>query len=119
MGFTNAKIGLQEITGKGKRADLELLVDTGALYSMVPASLLKDLGIEPEVRLDFETANGEVIYREVGEARFFYDGRKAISKVIFGEEDDAALLGVVTLEALGLEVDPVRKQVRPTRMILY
>ncbi len=64
-------------------------------------------------------ANGQFIERNVGEARFFYDGRKSVSPVIFGEEGDAAVLGVVTLESLGLEVDPVRKQVRPTRLILY
>jgi hypothetical protein len=43
----------------------------------------------------------------------------AISRVIFGEDGDAALMGVVALEALGLEVDPIRKQVRRAKMILY
>jgi predicted aspartyl protease len=57
--------------------------------------------------------------REVGEARFFFDGRNAVSNVIFGESSDAPILGVVTLEQMGLEVDPARKQIRPTRLILY
>ena len=97
----------------------DLLVDTGALYSIVPGSLLRELGIEPTQRLEFELADGPVIMRDVGEARFFYDGRNAVSNVIFGEQDDAAVLGVVTLEQMGLEVDPVHKQILPTRLILY
>jgi len=55
----------------------------------------------------------------MGEARFFYEGHKAVSPVILGEEGDAAILGVVTLESMGLEVDPVRKQIRPARLLLY
>jgi len=119
MGFVSTKISLEEVRHGGQRREVELLVDTGALYSMVPAALLRELGIQPVDRLEFEMANGQPIERDVGEARFFYDGRKAVSPVIFGEEGDAAVLGVVTLEAMGLEVDPVRKQIRPTRLLLY
>ena len=119
MGFVNAKVSFEEIRKGGERREIELLVDTGALYSIVPATLLRELDIQPEEKLEFELANGQFIERNVGEARFFYDGRKAVSPVIFGEEGDAAVLGVVTLESLGLEVDPVRKQLRPTRLILY
>ncbi len=119
MGFVNAKVSLEEIRKGGARREVELLVDTGALYSIVPGPLLCELGIQPVQELEFEMANGQSIERNVGEARFFYDGRKAVSPVIFGEEGDAAILGVVTLESMGLEVDPVRKQIRPTRLILY
>jgi len=118
MGFTNAKIGLQSLGG-GLRQDVELLVDTDALYSIVPATILRALRIEPTQRLEFEVADGRGMLRSVGEARFFFDGRNAVSNVIFGEENDAAVLGVVTLEQLGLEVDPARKEIRPARLILY
>ena len=119
MKFVNTRISLEEVRHGGQRREVELLVDTGALYSMVPAALLRELGIQPVDRLEFEMANGQPIERDVGEARFFYDGRKAVSPIIFGEEGDAAVLGVVTLEAMGLEVDPVRKQIRPSRLLLY
>ncbi len=119
MGFVNAKISFEEVRQGGRRKEVELMVDTGALYSMVPGALLRELGIQPVSRLEFEMANGQPIQRDVGEARFFYDGRKAVSPVIFGEEGDAAVLGVVALESMGLEVDPVKKQIRPTRLLLY
>ncbi len=119
MGFVKAKVELENISGPAVRRATELLVDTGAIYSIVPRSLLHELDIEPSQRLTFELANGTTVERDVGEARFFHDGRKAVSPVIFGEGDDAGVLGVVTLEALGLEVDPVRGQIRPTRLLLY
>ncbi len=119
MGFVNAKVSFEEIRQGGQRREVELLVETGALYSIVPGTLLRELGIQPVDKLEFEMANGQFIERNSGEARFFYDGRKGVSPIIFAEEGDAAVLGVVTLESLGLEVDPVRKQIRPTRLILY
>ena len=119
MGFTSVRIELENLTKKGVRRDTELLVDTGALYSIVPGSLLRELAIEPTQELEFELADGRLILRGVGEARFFFDSRNAISNVVFGEPGDAAVLGVVTLEQLGLEVDPVHKRVKPARLILY
>jgi hypothetical protein len=35
--------------------------------------------------------------------------------VIFGRRGDAALLGVVALEELGLTLDPLRRRLRPLR----
>ncbi len=119
MGFVQARVALENISGPPNQRDADLLADTGALYSAVPGALLRELGIEPREQMTFELADGRTVERAVGEARFHYNGRNAVSPVIFGEESDGALLGVVTLEALGLEVDPVRRQIRPTRMILY
>ena len=69
--------------------------------------------------MDFETASGQVIYRDIGYAWFRYNGRQALSPVVFGEEADASLLGVVTLETLRMEVDPVRNEIRPIRGKMY
>ncbi|MBS7629139.1 hypothetical protein KEJ23_04095 [Candidatus Bathyarchaeota archaeon] len=40
------------------------------------------------------------------------------TNVIFGEKEDTPLLGVTTLEELGLEVDPVTKQLKPAALLL-
>lgn len=102
-----------------KHAAVELLVDTGALYSVLPASVLQELGIEPLERKSFKTADGRRIERAVGEAVFAYNGQRGTSKVVFGTEDDASLLGVTALEALGLEVDPTSGTMRPATLFLY
>jgi predicted aspartyl protease len=38
--------------------------------------------------------------------------------VIFGEAADQPVLGVTALEMMGLEVDPVRGELRPTEFLL-
>ena len=38
--------------------------------------------------------------------------------MIFGEEGDSTLLGAFTLEALGLALDPLKRELRPLPMIL-
>jgi hypothetical protein len=37
---------------------------------------------------------------------------------LFGEEGDSMLLGAFTLEALGLSLDPLRRDLKPLPMIL-
>ena len=38
--------------------------------------------------------------------------------VIFGETDDACLLGAHTLVSLGLSLDPIKRELNPLPMIL-
>jgi len=49
-----------------------LLVDSGAVYSVVQRSVLAELGIKPHSKQTFTLANGDVIERELGDALFEY-----------------------------------------------
>jgi clan AA aspartic protease len=97
---------------------LEFLVDSGAIYSVVPAAVLKKLGIKPLVTEEFRLADGSKIYRKKGVAVFKYGKRVGGADVIFGEEGDSLLLGAFTLEALGLALDPLRRSLKPLPMVL-
>ena len=66
----------------------------------------------------FSLADLRQIEREVGQAAFTHGGRTRVSPVMFGEECDSILLGVMTLEALGLMLDPVRREIRPMALRL-
>ena len=57
-------------------------------------------------------ANGERITGKVGDVMFNYGEDKGASPVIFGEQEDVPLLGVVNLQALGLEGDPIKWKVK-------
>jgi len=118
MGFVTAKAHIAA-TGNGKRAvELEFLVDTGAIYSLVPGDQLRRLGIKPIGKRKFRQASGRAATREVGEARFRIGKSEGISPVIFGRKVDRPLLGVVTLEVLGLEVDPISQELKPAQLLL-
>jgi predicted aspartyl protease len=97
---------------------LEFLVDSGAIYSVVPTATLARLGIKPLATQDFRLADGAKIIRKRGIALFRYGERVGGADVIFGEEGDYSLLGAFTLTALGLALDPLRRGLRPLPMIL-
>ncbi len=56
--------------------------------------------------------------RKVSECRFTFAGIDAVSPVVLGERHDEALLGTVTLENLGLVLNPFERTLRPMRMML-
>jgi predicted aspartyl protease len=93
-------------------------VDSGAVYSVVPSGTLKRLGIRPHSSRTFILADGTEITRGAGDATFRIDDARAASPVIFGESGDAALLGTVSLESLGLILDPMKRVLRPLPMVL-
>jgi hypothetical protein len=58
-------------------------VDTRAIDCLVPASVLKRIGIKPEGRDVYELANGETTEYAVGFARVRFMGSEAVTKVIW------------------------------------
>jgi clan AA aspartic protease len=101
-----------------KSARLRFLVDSGAFYSVVPANILRKLGIKPHSQRSFILADGSEIRRQIGDAVFHFDKRQAASPVLFGEKGDSILLGTVSLEALGFMLDPMKRELRPLPMLL-
>ena len=101
-----------------RRARVKMLVDSGAAYSVVDRATLRKIGIRPTGSRTFILADGTEIKRDTGAALFRFRGEEGASTVIFGEPGDAALLGVVTLEELGLILDPMRRELRPMPMSL-
>jgi clan AA aspartic protease len=102
----------------GASANVELLVDSGAKYSVLPHDVWTAIGLEPKRTLDFMLADGTKIERRVSECRFVLDGNDAHSPVVLGEPGDAALLGTVTLEVFGLVLNPFDRTLRPARMLM-
>ena len=96
---------------------VDALVDTGATYSMMPAAMLRSLGVSPFARREFRLANGEWIHRELGVARVRIDGRVVITLVVFADERSHSILGAMTLEQFNLAVDPVDMRLVPTSAI--
>jgi clan AA aspartic protease len=118
MGITYVELEVSNIAAPKKKQKLEFLVDSGAVFSVVPAAVLRKLGIKPREKQEFRLANGEKIVRRKGSALFRLNGRTGAADVIFGEKGDATLLGAFTLESLGLALDPLKRELREVPMIL-
>jgi aspartyl protease family protein len=69
--------------------------------------------------MQFSLADGTRISRLVSECHFTFPQGQGHSPVILGQpEDNQPLLGVVTLEMLGLVFDPFRRTLHPMRALL-
>ncbi len=88
----------------GDLAPVRPVVDTGAAHSMMPASLMARLHINPREELGFILADGSRVRYGFGFARFNIAGDERPCPVIFGPEGNY-LLGASALEAYNLMVD--------------
>ena len=118
MGLTVLKVKVGNPAKPKVTIELEFLVDSGAVYSVVPTAVLRKLGIKPLATEEFRLADGSGIRRKKGIALFKYHNKVGGADVIFGEEGDSLLLGAFTLEALGLALDPLRRELKPLPMVL-
>lgn len=101
-------------TNDSKFERIEALVDTRELYSILPASTLKRLGIAPTDTREFQLADGSIIDMDIAEVRIRVDGRQAGTIVVFGEEDEAPRMGSYSLEGLRLCADAANKRLIDT-----
>lgn len=118
MGLTVLNVQVGNPANPDVTQDIEFLIDSGAVYSVVSAPILEQLGIRPLSEQEFRLADGSKLKRKKGIALFKYDDRLGAAEVIFGEPGDSALLGAFTLVALGLSLDPLRRELKPLPMVL-
>ena len=118
MGITHAILRVREHRKSEGFADVEFLVDSGAVYSLVPGEILDELGIDPYREMSFSLADGTSIKRKVSAAYFEFEGEGGPAPVVYGEEGDTALLGATTLERIGLVLNPFTRTLHPMRMRL-
>jgi predicted aspartyl protease len=118
MGITSLVVRISNPSDPKRFVELDMLVDSGAVFAVVPAPLLRRLGIRARKREQFRLADGSTITRRIATAEFGYHGHVGGATVIFGEPGDACLLGALALESLGLMLDPVKRALRPLPMLM-
>jgi predicted aspartyl protease len=116
MGLVHVDVEVSREGGPAR--SVRFLVDSGAAYSVLPPDDWRALGLVPTRRMDFVLADGTTIHRDVSHCLFTYHGVCAPSPVVLGEAQDDALLGTVTLENLGLVLNPFDRTLRPMRLRL-
>ncbi|MBI4700925.1 MAG: aspartyl protease family protein [Deltaproteobacteria bacterium] len=115
MGLTTVRARV----GRGRRAlDAEFLVDSGASYTVLPEPLWRKLGLRSIATRTFGLADGSTVDRRLSETWFEYGGEGRTVQVVLGERGDEALLGVLTLEAFGLMLNPFRRELVPMRLLM-
>ena len=118
MGHTTALVRVCNPQDRARCLDLELIVDMGSMYTWIRRERLESIGVRPSGTRRFRTIEGRTVEREVGEVVIEYLGERATRVVVFAERDDVEVMGVEALEGLGLEVDPVARQLRKSGSML-
>jgi len=72
MGLTVLEIEVGNPANPEVTEKIEFLVDSGAIYSVVPTPILERLGIKPLTEQEFRLANGDKIVRKKGVALYKY-----------------------------------------------
>ncbi|MBS7610495.1 retroviral-like aspartic protease family protein [Candidatus Bathyarchaeota archaeon] len=118
MGVFETKAIIWNVEDLSKRVDVELLVDTGATYTVIPSKLLEFIGVSKVRMVRLRLADNRVVVKPLGEVGIEIQGFKATATpVIFGEEG-IFLLGSVTMEQLGLAPDPIEKRLKQVEALL-
>ena len=116
----STKVTIEVGDPQGQRfQELEVAVDTRSIYTAVPRKLLKRLGVPFERSLPSETADGRIVPVDVGEATIILEGLRFHTPVIFAEEGEPSLLGMVSLEEAALAVDPLRGRLIPANLLRF
>jgi predicted aspartyl protease len=101
----------------GRSIEETALVDTGATFTTMPRALSEKLELPIVGKTKVRTATGienldqSYTYAEI-------DGKFAVTPVLISEKLDRTLVGVFTLEALGLTVDPTTGQLKEAEILL-
>ena len=106
------------LIGPAGSADVEFVVDTGSTATKIDARLGQRLGLVPIGTDEVELADGTVVTWPVAEARLELPerpGRIVTIQCWITPQNGEALLGIVALEAMLLQVDPVRRRLTPVR----
>ena len=92
---------------------VDLMVDTGSTYTWLPQALVTRLGLKPSGHVQVRLADGRVIEKNGLTVLVRINGEARGSFCLVAEQDDALLLGALTLETFSLGVDPVNKRLMP------
>ena len=118
MGILNVRIQIGNPQGTAFE-DLEVTVDTGCSFTEVPRTMLERLKVTADDSAPSILADGREVPVDVGETIIRLEGKQFHTPVIFAEEGEPALLGVVTLEQARLAVDPLAQKLVPTTLLRY
>jgi len=110
MGTFGVRFIVRHPVHADQQLDLEGLVDTGALFTQIPADFLSRIGIMPSGTRAVHYADGARDVVPVAKADIAIDGVETATVVLCGRPGSLVLVGAATIETLGLGVDPIHKK---------
>ena len=117
MGHIKLKVDISPPEG-GESKEAVALVDTGATLTVLPKALAQELNL-PRIGTSKVRTGAGILELERARCILRIEGKEIMQDVLVSDIIDKVLIGVVTLESLGLEVDPVTERIKETELLLY
>ena len=112
MGYVYADALVKGAKGEKR---LEIFVDTSSTFDILPFPLCEEIGAyRTGLKERVELANGKLKDFEIALVAIRIFDRETWAKALLSDAKEIAI-GALTLEALGLEVDPISGEVRKSR----
>ncbi|MEM2394602.1 MAG: aspartyl protease [Candidatus Bathyarchaeia archaeon] len=112
----NFRVKVSNVEEPVKFVLVDLPVDVGFPFSVVPSHKLMEIGVKPIGKIKLSLADGKEAVRDVGVVFFELMGRRTVGPVVFGWEKDKSVLGVTVLETLGFLFDHKTGELKPKRI---
>jgi len=107
------------VTGPAGSSEVDFLVDSGAQYTLLPEGIWRQIGLTAKRIQRFRLADGTEMARGIGNALVdLKELGETPTPIILGQPGDVALLGAVTLEELGLVLNPFTRTLHPAALLL-
>ncbi len=99
---------------KVRRITIQGVVDSGAARLVLPAAVIKQLGLVPTTKVKVRYADGRTATRDqVGAVYLKLLGRDSVFRATVERNRDTALIGAIVLEDLDLLVDCSNQRLLP------
>ena len=119
MGTFKVRAKVWNVYEKIREAEVELIVNSGSTYTVLPESLLKNLMVKPMRTIKLRLADSRIVEKALGEIRIAIDEYSAsATPVVFGEEE-VYLLGAVRWSNLDLLQTPLKKKLVLAEALLF
>ncbi|MFY9908378.1 MAG: hypothetical protein WCF22_02050 [Candidatus Sulfotelmatobacter sp.] len=116
MGSFSAKLRVWNPSSPERAEEIEAMVDTGAAFSWIHRDRIERLGAQVLRGIGFRAIDGPIIERETAAVWVGSNGFTAPDIVVMADPSGREVIGVHTIEGLGLAADPVQKKLIPTVM---
>ena len=118
MGYVRVQARIANPLKRNLEKELEFIVDTGAIYTVISKKIAKSIELKESGKRRFRTGSG-IVELPVAEAYLTLEGEGITTLVAITHDDGTpSLLGVTTLELLGLQVDPVNGKLKPLELLI-
>ena len=117
VGTFSADFVIRNRNGSQART-LNGVVDTGASFTVIPAQILDELGIEREEMKMFSFADGSRRELPIALAEMELQGQRGAVYVVCGPDSREILLGALALETFALAADATYRRLIPADLTI-